>query len=448
MRSPARFAVALGAVTAIVLAGCASTVAGRAQPAASAVAPSSEPQVPASSLPSATSATGSTAARTSMAPSTESTSASAPQTSGGPGPTGSGTTSGSSGASSTAYPTTPAQLIKTPRTATQAALLEGARIASYLVVPTFIDPTLTKGSISTMPLYGPKAMTILFGADVMPSVAQRAGMISGFSSSRSDADNNNLIVAAIEFPSAASAKAAAPLLAAAAANKGKDKGKANIPGFPAAVGWYGAFSSDYGYYQAFLAQGALVLYVWVTGPKLNTPTLQAARAARAFQVETAAMAKFVPTPPAKLMQLPIDPDGMEAHTLLNSADDASATDGVVTAAGQLHYDTDPVGTQQLFARAGVDLVSDGRTSVYRAKDAAGAVAVRDGFVAFVEKSTSGMTPYTLTADVPAVSCLQQALNSKYYCVGVAGRYAFEINADSVADLNAAAAAQYAMLQGF
>ena len=215
-----------------------------------------------------------------------------------------------------------------------------------------------------------------------------------------------------------------------------------------AAGWYGAFSSDYGYYQVFLAQGTLVLYVWVTGPKLNTPTLQAARIANTLKVETAAMATYVPTPAAKLMQLPIDPTGLEAHTLLNTGDNATIFDGVMSAAGQLHYDSDPVGTQKLFAAAGVDLVSDGRANVYRAKDAGGAAIIRDGFIADTQKSSSGWTAYTLTAAVSGVSCLQQALNSRYYCVGVAGRYAFEVSAQSTADVNAAVLAQYQILQGY
>ena len=445
MRKSATYAAVLGAVTAIVLAGCASTIAGNAVPVASAV-PSSAPQVPAG--------TGISSVPESGAPVTPSTGVSAPDSSGAPassGPASSGEPSssgapGSSGAA-TAYPTTPAQLIKTPRNAEGAALLEAQRIAGALVVPTLIDPTLTKGGLSTRPYGNTQGLSTLFGAP-LPSVAQRAGMVSGFSSSRSDADGNNLIVAAFEFDSAAKAKAAAPLLAAAAANKGKDKGKAVVPGFPAAVGWYGAFSGQPPYYQAFLAQGPLVLYVWVTGPKLNTPALQAARAAKAFQVESAAMTKYVPTPADKLMSLPIDQDGIEAHTLLNTGDNATIFDGVMSAAGQLHYDSDPVGTQKLFAQAGVDLVSDGRASVYRAKDAAGAALVRDGFVAFVQKGTSGMATYALTASVPGASCVQQALNSKYYCVGVTGRYAFEVSAQSAADMNAAMLAQYTILQGY
>ena len=454
MRTTARFVAALGVVAAVVLTGCATTIDGTALPMVSDVAPLPSSGLPSSGLPSSgQQGPGSSAAPDSDAtptvPVTPETGSSGGPASGGPAASAPASSApASSGSASTVYPTTPAVLIKTPRDAQGAALLEGRRIAGSLVVPTFIDPTLTGGSISTLPYSGPQAMTILFGTAPMPSVAQRAGMITGFSSSRSDSADNNLIVAAFEFNSPAQATAAVPLLAAAAANKADDKGKAAVPGFPAAAGWYGAFPQQPPYYHAFLAQGSLVLYVWVTGPRLNTPALQAAQVATALKVESAAMASYVPTAPAKLMQLPVDPAGIEAHTLLNADGKGNVTDGVMSGTGQLHYDSDPIGTQKLFAAAGVDLVSDSRASVYRAKDAGGAAIVRDGFVAFTQKSESGMTPYTLTAAVPGASCLQQALNSDYYCVGVAGRYAFEISASSAADINAAMLAQFTILKGF
>jgi hypothetical protein len=439
--------LASGIITVLVLAGCAAPIGGSAEPLATGVISPSVSPLQTSTVSTTHSEPPTVPAPSPAAPGSGAATtggSSATSTSGAPG----SSVPGSSGASTTAYPTTPADLIKTPRDAAGAALLEGRRIATSLVVPTFIEPTLTGGSISTLPYSGPKAMTILFGPAPMPTVAARAGMITGFSSSRSDSKGNDLIVAAFEFSSAAAAKTAAPLLAAAAADKAADKGKASVPGLPGASGWYGAFPKGYGYYQAFLAQGSMVLYIWVTGPRFNTAALGAAEVAKTFPIEMAAMAKYVPTAPDKLMSLPIDQDGIEAHTLLNTDANGTVTDGVMSGAGQLHYDTDPVGTQKLFAAAGVDLVADGRASVYRAKDAGGAAIVRDGFVAVTQQGTSGMNPYTLTAAVPGASCLQQALDSKYYCVGVAGRYAFEIAADSTADLNAAMLAQYTILKGF
>ena len=286
-------------------------------------------------------------------------------------------------------------------------------------------------------------MSVLF-VDPVPSVAQRAGMITGFSSARSGT-TGALLVAAFEFGTAAQATAAVPALAAASVDKESDKGKAVVPGYAAAAGQYGS-RTDGAYLQSFLAQGRMVLYVYISGKK-QTTAQQAALAAKTFKAQTASFAAFKPTAPAALMQLPVDPEGMMAHTVPHTGDDLTVVDGYMTAAGQLHYDTDPVGTKKLFAITGTDAVGGGRATVYRTRNAAGAVSIRDSFVATSQQANS-MQPYQLTATAPGAKCLQDALNSKYYCVGTRGRYAFELSAGSEGDINAVMGAQYQLLAGF
>jgi hypothetical protein len=456
-----RWTAAAAALAAVLVAGCATTISGSAEPDPEGLA-----AVTASSAPSATvtssqdtsspetstldtsprdtsesSTSSSSTGSTSQFPTSSDTSGS--DTSGSE-TSGSSSTTSSTG-SSAAYPTTPLAYNRTPSTQSSAHLLEARRIASALVVPTFIESTYTRNSgLSTFPLRGPSAMSTLFTAPV-PSVAQRAGMITGFSSARRST-TGALLVAAFEFGTAAQATAAVPALAAASVNKEFDKGKAAVPGYPKAAGVYGTITSDGPYLQSFLAQGRMVLYVYVSGKK-QTTAQQATLAAKTFKVQSAAFAAFKPTAPDALMQLLVDPEAMMAHTIPNTGDDLTVYDGYMSAAGQLHYDTDPVGTKALFATAGVDAVGGGRATVYRAKDAGGAEAVRDSFVATSQRATS-MRPYQLTATAPGAKCLQDALDSKYYCVGVRGRYAFELSANSEGDINAAAAAQYQLLAGF
>lgn len=190
----------------------------------------------------------------------------------------------------------------------------------------------------------------------------------------------------------------------------------------------------------------MVLYVYVSGKK-ETTAQQAALAAKTFKMQSASFASFKPTASNALMQLPVDPEGMLAHTIPNSDKDATVADGYMSAAGQLHYDTDPVGTKALFSAVGADAVGGGRATLYRTKNADGAVTVRDNFIASSQKAGS-LQPYLLTAEAPGAKCLQDALNAKYYCVGVRDRYAFELSAQSEADINAVMAAQYQLLSGF
>lgn len=448
--------VAAAVVAVALVAGCGRTVAGNALPdaavASRAVSSTSAP------VPTAGGSTGSTAGG--VAPSS-----SVPQSTPSPGsttvlptpadtldpPASSGrSTPGSGAAGAQVYPTHPGSYDKNPQTQNGANLLEARRIAAYLVAPTFINSSYhVGGNFSTLPLRGPAALSILFTAPV-PTVAQRAGMITGFSSARSDAAANGMVVAAFEFATAAQASAAVRTMAAAAADKSTDKRPVVVGGFPAAAGWYGTLSGGKSYFQTFTSQGRMVLYVYLTGTtkKLATSAQQAVLTTTVLKAESASMAAFVPTPPADLMKLLVDPDSMLGHTVPNGQKDATVLDGLYSASAQLHFDSDPVNTKALFATAGVDEVADGRSSVYRARDTAGAAMVRDGFVASAQKTASGMQPYTLTTEVPSARCIQQALNSTYYCVGVEGRYAFEVSAGSASDLDAAMTAQYAMLGGF
>jgi hypothetical protein len=457
-----RWTAAAAALAAVLVAGCATTIAGTAEPnpvglasmtgtSASSVTVTSSSDTSStdtsstdtsstdtSSTDTSSTDTSSTEASTSSSTSTDSSTYSSA------GSSTQSSTSTSSG-STAAYPTTPLEYNRTPSTQSSANLLEGRRIASALVVPTFIDPAYTRNSgFSTLPLRGPSAMSSLFVAPV-PTVAGRAGMITGFSSARRS-PTGGLLVAAFEFGTAAQAGAAVPALAAASVNKEFDKGKAAVPGYPAAAGLYGSTTSDGPYLQSFLAQGRMVLYVYISGKK-QTTAQQSALAAKTFKAQSSAFATFQPTAPTALMQLPVDADGMLAHTIPNTGEDMTVFDGNMTAAGQLHYDTDPVGTKSLFASAGVDAVGGGRTTLYRAKTASGAEAVRDAFLATSQRAAS-MRPYQLTATAPGAKCLQEALDSKYYCVGVRSRYAFEVSADSEGDINAAMGAQYQLLSGF
>jgi hypothetical protein len=73
--------------------------------------------------------------------------------------------------------------------------------------------------------------------------------------------------------------------------------------------------------------------------------------------------------------------------------------------------------------------------------------VQADFIASTQNAVKSMQPYQLASGTKDTKCLQQALNSNYYCVGTVGRYAFEISAGSEADLDAAVTAQATLLAG-
>ncbi|GGM03152.1 hypothetical protein GCM10011594_24120 [Nakamurella endophytica] len=407
-----------------------------------------------------------TTADTSSTDSTETTDSSSTgstESTGSTGSTGSSTsssdtstsTSGSSGSGTGSYATTPRSIPERP-SAAGATLLESQRLAGAVVPPTLIDPRFTKlASLSTLPFKSPAAITQILVSPA-DSVAARAGMLAGFASSRSTTDGSaSMVVALFEFDTPAAATAGAKALVGAAQDKKGDTGKAAVPGFAGAAGWTGRSTTSSGtraYLHAFLPQGSLVLYVWTQGPTSAASSLPAL-ARSAFTVEVAAAKAFKPLRKSQLADQQVDPDGLLARTVPNVGEDLTVVDGLYSGAGELNYDTDPVGTRKLFDATGVDRVSLGRVNVYRARDAAGARAVRDSFIAqsVAQAQAQGQDPwedFDYTGPVPGTRCLQQTLNSVFYCMSTRDRYAMEVSASSESDLEAALAAQYDLLGTF
>ncbi len=123
-------------------------------------------------------------------------------------------------------------------------------------------------------------------------------------------------------------------------------------------------------------------------------------------------------------------------------------DGWYHASGMLHFVVNPNDDKPIFDKAGVDLVTRDGSTVYRAKDAAGAKYIVDGFV----KESAGYVPSFKEMTAPSgadyVRCLQDALAAQYYCVAQYGRYAVELNAKSESDMAEAVSAQGKLLAGF
>lgn len=444
-------AVAIAGITLVV--GCARTVAGSARVATDATglgtAPSTEQtsDTAMSSFESTSGTTDKSGTTSDTADGTETV-----------GSTEGSTTSASDGsptespvASSTAvpaddealYPTGPRRLNEHPTSEISAGLLESRRLADYVVYPGTVMPLYTDGKIPTRPLADGGALSLVL-TDPVPAVASRAGMYAGFASTRASKDNvGALVITVMEFPTTAAAAKAAVDLAAAAKDDGD--AKLTVPGIPKAIGWTRK-KSDKGFYShAFLAQGSLVLYAFASD---EVPAHQAALpgiVGKTFTLQSQALKGFVPTPKDKLMTLPVDPDGVYARTLPPAADKGDTVDGTYSAKGMLHYMGSLANDGKVFADAGVDVVGSGRSTVYRAKDNAGATLIRDAYYNEIHTQSPKMQDYAIP-DQPGVKCLEDSLSASYYCTGAVGRYAFEYRSDSETDVMRSVVSQVAMLE--
>lgn len=352
-----------------------------------------------------------------------------------------GTTSSTAPGDDRQYPTAPLKLNKFPSTEQSGALLESRRLGAYVVDPTAVVPELTEGHLPTLPLKSAQGLSLLL-TDPAPQVAARAGMYAGFIATRGVAKGTgSLITAVLVFPDAAKAQKAATDMSAA--SKSAKDAKFTVPGQPAAVGWTSKTTDGY-YAHAFLPSGPLVVYSYaeLTAAKKDTlPSLLS----KTFAAQMAKLAGYKPTSKADLNTLPVDPEGVYARALPVESGKGKVTDGYYTAAAQLHFMSSFASDGKVFSQAGVDVIGSGRSTVYRARDEAGATLIRDAYNTEIRTKDPKMTDYPVPG-VEGVKCLEDTLNASYYCTGAVGRYAFEYRSESEDDVKKSMAAQAAMLK--
>ena len=212
---------------------------------------------------------------------------------------------------------------------------------------------------------------------------------------------------------------------------------------PTAVGWVGRNPQGH-YALTFLAQGSMVLFVQVSAAPGTDAALKLT--AKTLTAQGRSLAGFVPTPAAELMELPMDVDGVLSRTLPDLKEH-TVFDHVFTVNGYLSYMLDPARSQRVLTAAGVDVIGRGAGTLYRARDAAAAATIRTDFIAQERAADPKRTDLPSPAGLPEVRCLQSTLSSQYYCVGVHGRFAYELFAGDRTVLAEMLTAQEQMLAG-
>jgi hypothetical protein len=213
--------------------------------------------------------------------------------------------------------------------------------------------------------------------------------------------------------------------------------------------------------RSFTAHGSYLLYQFVIGRRVEV----CGTVMQTLSLQNASLDRFVPTDPAKMADLPLDPSGfLWARTLWESASTRTPwSAGVWPPDAWLRFtDDDPVKTAALFNAAGVRWVSQRLTTVYEARDAAGAARLTDQFVADT-RALPGVHPVGASVPgFPAAQCFSRTNWKRFKsaimvanqhvwwhfkCVARAGRYAFTAFADQEQDVNQQISAQYRILAG-
>ncbi|WP_446224404.1 DUF7373 family lipoprotein [Nocardia sp. IBHARD005] len=166
---------------------------------------------------------------------------------------------------------------------------------------------------------------------------------------------------------------------------------------------------------------------------------------KALTVTAERLAAHTPTPLDRLQSIPVDPDKMFARTLPIGRESGTgpAFPSVRDAHGALHGTIDLIDTRRMNEAAGVDRVSEDKSTVYRTKDAASArwflaEAGHDKFLRRIED------PVGLAA-ADCYESLRPNTGSRYFCGVSYDRYAAVVSSDQITDVQQAISAQYAIL---
>ncbi|TLG11486.1 hypothetical protein FEK35_12370 [Nocardia cyriacigeorgica] len=354
------------------------------------------------------------------------------------------------------YPTLPRQL-GAPKNKDVPRLVEAQRLANVMPLPVEIDPRFGYQGVGTRTflLPGESHFSPIHRWISEEHFAEDAkGFISGFSataqSNKAPALATTLSSNVLIFSDAAAATEAAAKLSGARFLR-DDKGPvepAKLDAFPAAhVRWQPSQQT----LASWLAQDEFVIVTIAYNAEAlmlgesDLPGLSAL-AEKSITATSTSLEKFEPTPPDKLMETSVDPDGMRSISLARPMGDSFVNvPGTYDLHGSLHFPTDPVERKQELVDAGVDRVAHDAGELYRAADAESAQELKDKSSELNRMFRSVPAPKGL----PQATCMEYKGPAqgavRFYCHVAYDRYYAFMAAEQLLDAQQRISAQYAIL---
>ncbi|MBB5912806.1 hypothetical protein BJY24_001673 [Nocardia transvalensis] len=160
-----------------------------------------------------------------------------------------------------------------------------------------------------------------------------------------------------------------------------------------------------------------------------------------------ALEKFVPTPPDKLMTVPIDPENMRGRTVRRPEGDSfTNVPGTYTVHGALDFADDIEEARRLYEEAGVDLVTFDGADLYRTKGPAAAAKLFEATTQPDRFSRHAPSP----AGLPNALCFEFKGPKgrglvRYNCQIHYDRFAAQASSSQLQDAQQKISAQYAIL---
>lgn len=323
-------------------------------------------------------------------------------------------------------------------------------MAEYLVLPSDVDKSMTTqgnldglGTAIPMPTAGLIDGFVVSGTE---KILESHHYVAGFAAQRFGSTRAMTVMVA-RFPDEATAADAATQMAAVPA-PGGTRVPFPIPRHPEALGSTFDVGDGAHYVESYTAHGPYVLYQFVNSQE--SPNGAADLAAATLDRQVPRIDGFAPTDPAKLGDLPLDPDGLYAATLHQESDAKDFTQGVYGRQGGLAYEGDTGSMGEVYTDTGVDTVVRGAAVVYQTKDAASARRFTDALVRDAD-GDKAFKPIPAVLGLPESRCYdgttgRSGPNSAIFqCVATAGRYAFRVFSHQKLDVAQRTASQYLML---
>ncbi|WP_186244498.1 DUF7373 family lipoprotein [Mycobacterium simulans] len=353
------------------------------------------------------------------------------------------------------YPTTPRPPFGPAGDLRTGSWAEARRMATSVLGPWEADPSLdTYEQLNTGVVKGPSTVNFFLGSPLGDGL-EGHNFVTGFSSARHSGTGTykGLINVVLRLASPADATATVAAMAAKTAaltmpfaDKPITTQPFSIPRHPdsAAVTYRWTDPRGGGERTSVIAITAHGPYVLCqSADSAQSPDTAAQLIATTLELQQPLIDKYTPPPVDQLAQLPIDPDGLLAHTVPPAQDNQTVEDGVYDQLGIRHYQDDPARTQALFKSVGLQQASYSVTaSVYQTVDTDSARRVVAELAA---QAANTLKPATGVAGMPHAKCFQAPL--AFWCVASADRYAFDAQSQHEADVHQIIAAQYRILTG-
>ncbi len=322
-----------------------------------------------------------------------------------------------------------------PLTANSAWVLEGGRMGEALIQVNEIDPRLTIGGA------GLRSYPVLRGSqlservpDATATAFARQKFAVGMTTTRGDDFDKPTVAARIGLYRFESPEEAQKALASVRTSQQRMR---SIPITTAA----GVIAAEFkpGTVDSYAVEGPFVINISGTGA---TTEEGAKFVSKGYELELPKVRAFTPTPAASIESLPTDKDGILTRLLYTDPTSLAGTLGnTYYGLPQLLHKIRDISKAAMYREAGVDLVAEGATVLYRTRDDTAAKALAGKLATPSTNETTAASPTNL----PQATCINRPNLKNYFCSIAIGRWTATAGNGSLLTAQQAIAAQYTIL---